>query len=67
MAVFDVTLPVGPPPLKVTDGDPMGSKKFDGKFSVMLLPTSSLPPAVVVKEKVATATVKAETRWMESM
>ena len=50
------TLPVGGPlPLICTTGVPVLEKKPVGYVSVILLPISSLPPAVVVNENVAAA------------
>ena len=57
------TLPVGGPlPLISTPGVPVLEKKPVGYVSVMLLPISSLPPAVVVNENVAAADVLPATR-----
>ena len=49
------TVPVGPLPLICTPGDPVLAKKPEGYVSVMVLPTASAPPAVVVNENVAAA------------
>ena len=49
-------------PLIVAAGDPVPEKKPDGYVSVMLLPAASLPPAVVVNEKVAAAELLPATR-----
>ena len=52
------TVPVGGPvPLICTPGVPVLEKKPVGYVSVILLPISSLPPAVVVNENVAAADV----------
>ena len=57
------TLPVGGPvPLICTPGVPVLEKKPVGYVSVILLPISSLPPAVVVNENVAAAGVLPATR-----
>ena len=57
------TLPVGGPlPLICTTGVPVLEKKPVGYVSVILLPISSLPPAVVVNENVAAADVLPATR-----
>jgi len=57
------TLPVGGPvPLICTPGVPVLEKKPVGYVNVMLLPISSLPPAVVVNENVAAAGVLPATR-----
>ena len=57
------TVPVGGPvPLICTPGVPVLEKKPVGYVSVMLLPISSLPPAVVVNENVAAADVLPATR-----
>ena len=56
------TLPVGPLPLIYTPGVPVLEKKPVGYVSVMVLPISSLPPAVVVNENVAAADVLPATR-----
>ena len=57
------TLPVGGPlPLICTPGVPVLEKKPAGYVNVMLLPISSLPPAVVVNENVAAAGVLPATR-----
>ncbi len=56
------TLPVGPLPLICTPGVPVLEKKPVGYVSVMVLPISSLPPAVVVNENVAAAGVLPATR-----
>jgi len=56
------TLPVGPLPLICTPGVPVLEKKPVGYVSVILLPISSLPPAVVVNENVAAAGVLPITR-----
>ena len=56
------TLPVGPLPLISTSGVPVLEKKPEGYVSVMVLPISSLPPAVVVNENVAAAGVLPATR-----
>ena len=57
------TLPVGGPlPLICTPGVPVLEKKPAGYVSVILLPISSLPPAVVVNENVAAADVLPATR-----
>ena len=56
------TLPVGPLPLICTPGVPVLEKKPAGYVSVMVLPISSLPPAVVVNENVAAADVLPATR-----
>ena len=56
------TLPVGPLPLICTPGVPVPEKKPVGYVSVILLPISSLPPAVVVNENVAAAGVLPATR-----
>ena len=56
------TLPVGPLPLICTPGVPVLEKKPAGYVSVILLPISSLPPAVVVNENVAAAGVLPATR-----
>ena len=56
------TLPVGPLPLICTPGVPVLEKKPVGHVSVILLPISSLPPAVVVNENVAAAGVLPATR-----
>ena len=57
------TLPVGGPvPLICTPGVPVLEKKPVGYVSVILLPISSLPPAVVVNENVAAAGVLPITR-----
>ena len=56
------TLPVGPLPLICTPGVPVLEKKPAGYVSVILLPISSLPPAVVVNENVVAADVLPATR-----
>jgi len=57
------TVPVGGPvPLICTPGVPVLEKKPVGYVSVILLPISSLPPAVVVNENVAAAGVLPTTR-----
>ena len=57
------TVPVGGPvPLICTPGVPVLEKKPVGYVNVMLLPISSLPPAVVVNENVAAAGVLPATR-----
>ena len=56
------TEPVGPLPLICTLGDPALAKKPDGYVSVMLLPTASAPPAVVVNENVAAVPILPATR-----
>ena len=57
------TVPVGGPlPLICTPGVPVLEKKPAGYVSVMVLPISSLPPAVVVNENVAAAGVLPITR-----
>ncbi len=56
------TLPVGPLPLISTPGVPVLEKKPAGYVSVMVLPISSLPPAVVVNENEAAAGVLPATR-----
>ena len=57
------TLPVGLLlPLICTPGVPVLEKKPAGYVSVILLPISSLPPAVVVNENVAAADVLPATR-----
>ncbi len=57
------TVPVGGPlPLICTPGVPVLEKKPAGYVSVILLPISSLPPAVVVNENVAAADVLPATR-----
>ena len=56
------TLPVGPLPLICTPGVPVLEKKPVGYISVILLPISSLPPAVVLNENVAAADVLPATR-----
>ena len=56
------TLPVGPLPLICTPGVPVLEKKPVGYVSVILLPISSLPPAVVLNENVAAADVLPATR-----
>jgi hypothetical protein len=53
--------------LNATAGDPELAKKADGYVSVILLPTASAPPAVVVNVNVAAAVVKAATRWTEAI
>ena len=64
VAVGVATVPVGvtPPALIVTPGVPVVAKKPDGYVSVMLLPISSAPPAVVVNETVTEAPVLPATR-----
>ena len=56
------TVPVGPLPLMSTAGVPV-LKKPAGYVSVMVLLSASVPPAVVVKEKVASADALPATRW----
>ena len=56
------TEPVGPLPLICTPGDPELTKKLDGYVSVMVLPVTSAPPAVVVNEKMAAVFVLPATR-----
>ena len=57
------TLPVGgPAPLICTPGVPVLEKNAVGYVSVILLPISSLPPAVVMNENVAEAGVLPATR-----
>ena len=67
VAVGVATVPVIPPMLNATAGDPELAKKADGYVSVILLPTASAPPAVVLNENVAAAVVKAATRWTEAI
>ena len=55
-------VPVAPPLLMDTAGDPALAKKPDGYVSVMVLPVASAPPAVVVNENVAAADVLPATR-----
>ena len=55
-------VPVAPTPLIATPGVPVLEKKPAGYVSVILLPISSLPPAVVVNENVAAADVLPATR-----
>ena len=57
------TEPVGPLPLMSTAGVPVLAKKPAGYVSVMVLLVASAPPAVVVKEKVASADALPATRW----
>ena len=57
------TVPVGPLPLMSTAGVPVLAKKPAGYVSVMVLLLASAPPAVVVKEKVASADALPATRW----
>ena len=57
------TVPVGPLPLMCTAGVPVLAKKPAGYASVMVLLLASAPPAVVVKEKVASADALPVTRW----
>ena len=61
------TVPVGPPPLMCTAGVPVLAKKPAGYVSVMVLLVASAPPAVVVKEKVASADALPATRWPVEM
>ena len=51
------TEPAGTLPLICTPGVPVLAKKLDGYVNVMLLPTASAPPAVVVNENVAAADI----------
>ncbi len=55
-------VPVAPPLLMDTAGDPALAKKPDGYVSVMVLPVASAPPAVVVNDTVAAADVLPATR-----
>ena len=55
------TEPVGPP-FMFTPGVPALPKKPGGYISVMVLPAASAPPAVVVNENVAAASVLPATR-----
>ena len=58
-----LTLPVGGPlPLISTKGVPVLTKKSEGYVSVMVPPTPTDPPAVVVNENVAEAPVLPATR-----
>ena len=55
-------VPETPLPLICTPGDPLLAKNPDGYVSVIVLPAASAPPAVVVNENVAAASLLPATR-----